>query len=52
MTQLNHLDSISRTRALTMEHKGWATASPQPALALRAEPASGLVASRFDQAQW
>jgi hypothetical protein len=28
-----------------------ATASPQPALALRAEPQAGLVGSRFDQAQ-
>ena len=43
---IERLDEISRT------DKGWATASPQPALAFQAEPASGLVASRFDQAQW
>ena len=30
---------------------GWATATPQPALALRVEPASSLAGSRFDQAQ-
>jgi hypothetical protein len=29
----------------------WADAARQPALALRAEPQEGLVASRFDQAQ-